>query len=251
MKNKFFKRERMVRIMNLQDKTAIVTGGSRGIGKAVCLKLAAEGANLVIGYAGNRECAEQTKAECEALGAKVLLVQGDVSRTDDCEALFKAAADNFQRVDILVNNAGITRDNLIIRMGEDDFDRVIGVNLKGCWNCMRLAARVMMKQRYGRIVSLSSVVGVSGNAGQTNYAASKAGVIGMTKSLAKEIASRGVTVNAVAPGFIRTDMTAALGGDMQETIKTRFRCAGSARAKTSRISSLFYRATRQTISPDR
>lgn len=200
-------------------KTAVITGGSRGIGKAICLKLAGQGMNLVINYAGNHEAAQQTKVECEKLGAEVVLVQGDVSRMEDCEALFGAAA-RFGRVDILVNNAGITRDNLIIRMSEEEFDRVIDVNLKGVWNCLKLASRIMMKQRCGRIINLTSVVGIMGNAGQINYAASKAGVIGMTKSLAKELAARGVTVNAVAPGYIDTDMTAVLSDEMKERVQS-------------------------------
>lgn len=200
-------------------KTAIVTGGSRGIGQAICIKLAKSGKNLVINYAGNHEAAKKTKEACEKLGAAVILVQGDVSRTEDCKALFDAADKQFGRIDILVNNAGITRDNLIVRMNEEDFDRVIEVNLKGVWNCMKLAARIMMKQRCGRIINMTSVVGVMGNAGQTNYAASKAGVIGLTKSMARELAARGVTVNAVAPGYIDTDMTAVLSSEMKEVIQ--------------------------------
>jgi len=200
-------------------KTAVVTGGSRGIGRAICLELAKEGANLVINYAGNLQAAEEAKKSCEELGAEVLLVQGDVSSFDDCKALFDAAAERFGRVDILVNNAGITRDNLILRMSGEDFDKVIDVNLKGTWNCLKLASKIMVKQRYGRIVNITSVVGVIGNAGQTNYAASKAGVIGMTKSLARELASRGITVNAVDPGYIATDMTAGLSDEIRETVK--------------------------------
>ncbi|HBT63182.1 MAG TPA: 3-oxoacyl-[acyl-carrier-protein] reductase [Ruminococcaceae bacterium] len=200
-------------------KTAIITGGSRGIGQAVCLELAKKGMDLVINYAGNHEAAQITKQLCEELGAAVVLVQGDVSRTEDCEALFAAASQQFGKIDILVNNAGITRDNLIIRMSGEDFDRVIDVNLKGTWNCMKLAARIMMKQRSGRIINLSSVVGVAGNAGQTNYAASKAGVIGLTKSLARELAGRGVTVNAVAPGYIETDMTSTLSEEIKAMVQ--------------------------------
>lgn len=200
-------------------RTAVVTGGSRGIGRAICLELAKEGTNLVINYAGNLQAAEETKKSCEELGAKVLLVQGDVSSFDDCKALFDAAVERFGRVDILVNNAGITRDNLILRMSGEDFDKVVDVNLKGTWNCLKLASKIMVKQRYGRIVNITSVVGVIGNAGQTNYAASKAGVIGMTKSLARELAPRGITVNAVAPGYITTDMTAGLSDEIRETVK--------------------------------
>ena len=161
---------------------------------------------------------EDTKAECEKLGAKVALSEGDVSKMADCEKLFQTAMDTFGRVDILVNNAGITRDNLLMRMSEEEFDAVIAVNLKGTFNCMKQAARPMMKQKYGKIINMASVVGVTGNAGQVNYAASKAGVIGMTKSMAKELANRGVTVNAIAPGFIRTAMTDVLSDDVKAEI---------------------------------
>ena len=204
--------------MMLKDKVAIVTGGSRGIGKEICLKFASLGANLVINYIGDKTQAEDTKAECEKLGAKVALSEGDVSKMADCEKLFQTAMDTFGRVDILVNNAGITRDNLLMRMSEEEFDAVIAVNLKGTFNCMKQAARPMMKQKYGKIINMASVVGVTGNAGQVNYAASKAGVIGMTKSMAKELANRGVTVNAIAPGFIRTAMTDVLSDDVKAEI---------------------------------
>ena len=204
--------------MHLKDKIAIVTGGSRGIGKEICLKFASLGANLVINYIGDKTQAEHTKAECEKLGAKVALSEGDVSKMADCEKLFQTAMDTFGRVDILVNNAGITRDNLLMRMSEEEFDAVIAVNLKGTFNCMKQAARPMMKQKYGKIINMASVVGVTGNAGQVNYAASKAGVIGMTKSMAKELANRGVTVNAIAPGFIRTAMTDVLSDDVKAEI---------------------------------
>ena len=202
--------------MNFTGKTAVVTGGSRGLGRAVCLELAAGGANVVLCYAGNENAANETAAACEALGAKVLAVRCDVADSAQVKALMGEALKVFGRIDILVNNAGITRDGLLMMMKETDFDDVINTNLKGAFLCMKAVARTMMKQRYGRIVNLSSVVGLRGNAGQVNYAASKAGVIGMTKSLAKELASRGVTVNAVAPGFMETDMTAA----MPEAAKT-------------------------------
>jgi 3-oxoacyl-[acyl-carrier protein] reductase len=197
-------------MMKFEGKTAVVTGGSRGIGRAVCLELAEGGANVVLCYAGNEAAAQETAQAVEALGAKALAVRCDVSDAVQVDALVKSAVEAFGRIDILVNNAGITRDNLLMRMSEADFDAVVAANLKGAFLCMKAASRLMLKQRYGRIVNLSSVVGLRGNAGQVNYAASKAGVIGMTKSLAKELASRGVTVNAVAPGFIETDMTAAL-----------------------------------------
>ena len=197
-------------MMKFEGKTAIVTGGSRGLGRAVCLELAAGGANVVLCYAGNEAAAQETVRAVETLGAKALAVRCDVTDAARVDELVKAAMEAFRRIDILVNNAGITRDNLLMRMSEADFDAVIAANLKGAFLCMKAVSRLMLKQRYGRIVNLSSVVGLRGNAGQVNYAASKAGVIGMTKSLAKELASRGVTVNAVAPGFIETDMTAAL-----------------------------------------
>ena len=197
-------------MMKFAGKTAVVTGGSRGLGRAVCLELAKGGANVVFCYAGNEAAAKETTAACEALGAKALAIQCDVAKADEVKALMDAAVKEFGRIDILVNNAGITRDGLLMMMKEEDFDAVIAANLKGTFLCMKAVSRIMMKQRYGRIVNLSSVVGLRGNAGQVNYAASKAGVVGMTKSLAKELASRGVTVNAIAPGFIATDMTAAM-----------------------------------------
>ena len=196
--------------MNFAGKTAVVTGGSRGLGRAVCLELAAGGANVVLCYAGSENAAKETVAACEALGAKAVAVRCNVADSGEVKALMDAAIQAFGRIDILVNNAGITRDGLLMMMKEADFDAVIDTNLKGTFLCMKAVSRQMMKQRYGRIVNLSSVVGLRGNAGQVNYAASKAGVIGMTKSLAKELASRGVTVNAVAPGFMETDMTSAM-----------------------------------------
>ena len=204
--------------MSLTGKTAIVTGGSRGIGKAVCLELARRGCNIVLSFAGNTAAADQTVAECQALGVQALAVQGNVADADAVKALFDAALKQFGAVDILVNNAGITRDNLLMLLKEEDFDAVVDTNLKGTFLCMKAAVRPMMKQRHGRIISLSSVVGLHGNAGQVNYAASKAGVIGMTKSLAKELAGRNITVNAVAPGFIDTDMTAVLPDKAKEAI---------------------------------
>ena len=196
--------------MNFSGKTAIVTGGSRGLGRAICLELAKGGANVVFCYAGNETAAQETLAACEALGAKAAAVCCDVTDAEADLTLVKTTVNLFGRVDILVNNAGITRDGLLLTMKEADFDAVIAANLKGAFLCMKAVARQMVRQRYGRIVNLSSVVGLRGNAGQVNYAASKAGVIGMTKSLAKELAGRNITVNAVAPGFIDTDMTAAL-----------------------------------------
>lgn len=196
--------------MNLKGKTAVVTGGSRGLGRAICLELAAGGANLVFCFAGNEAAAQETAQACRALGAEVDYLRCNVADSTQVKELMETAVQRFGRIDILVNNAGITRDGLILTMKESDFDQVVETNLKGTFLCMKAVARQMIKQRYGRIINLSSVVGLHGNAGQVNYAASKAGVIGMTKSLAKELASRGVTVNAVAPGFMETDMTAAL-----------------------------------------
>ena len=197
-------------MMKFAGKTAVVTGGSRGIGRAICEELAGGASIVVLCYAGGEEAARETVAACEALGAKALAVQCNVADEAQVKALMDAAVQAFGRIDILVNNAGITRDGLVMMMKESDFDAVIDTNLKGTFLCMKAVSRIMMKQRYGRIVNLSSVVGLRGNAGQVNYAASKAGVVGMTKSLAKELASRGVTVNAIAPGFIETDMTAAM-----------------------------------------
>lgn len=201
-------------------QTAIVTGGSRGIGRAVAVRLAKDGMNLVINYRGNSAAAEETERMCRELGAEVLLVQGDVSCAEDCEKLAAQAKEAFGRVDVLVNNAGITRDGLLARMTEEDFRAVLDVNLVGPWNMMKAVNRIMMKQRYGRIVNLSSVTGLMGNMGQTNYAAAKAGILGMTKSYAREVASRGITVNAVAPGFIDTDMTEAMPEGAKDKIIT-------------------------------
>ena len=191
-------------------RTAVVTGGSRGIGRAVCAALAKQGCNVVVNYCHGEAAAAETVALCKAEGVDAVAVQADVSTAEGCKKLFDEAVSAFERVDILVNNAGITRDNLILRMSEEDFDAVLNANLKGAFLCCKEAARRMVRQRYGRIINLSSVVALRGNAGQTNYAASKAGLIGLTKSLARELAARNVTVNAVAPGFIDTDMTAVL-----------------------------------------
>ena len=191
-------------------RAAVVTGGSRGIGRAVCVALAKQGCNVIVNYCHGETNAQETVALCKAEGVEAVAVQADVSTAEGCKTLFDAAVSAFGRVDVLVNNAGITRDNLILRMTEADFDAVLNANLKGAFLCCKEAARRMVRQRYGRIINLSSVVALRGNAGQTNYAASKAGIIGLTRSLARELASRNVTVNAVAPGFIETDMTATL-----------------------------------------
>ena len=196
--------------MSEQKRAAIVTGGSRGIGRAVCLALAEQGVNVVVNYAGSAAAAEETAALCREKGVEAVAVQGSVADAAQVDALFEKAVETFGRVDILVNNAGITKDNLIVRISEEDFDAVIDTNLKGVFLCCKKAARLMMRQKWGRIINVSSVVGLRGNAGQANYSASKAGVIGLTKSLAKELSSRHITVNAVAPGFIDTDMTRVL-----------------------------------------
>ena len=200
----------------LNGKVAVVTGASRGIGRAIAIKLAGLGAGVVINYNGSRERAEEVKKEIEAAGGKAEIMQCDVSDYRACEAMFKEIIDSFGRVDILVNNAGITRDGLLMKMSEEDFDAVLDTNLKGTFNCIRFVARQMIRQKGGRIINLSSVSGVLGNAGQANYSASKAGLIGLTKSVARELASRNICVNAVAPGFIRTDMTDKLPEAVQD-----------------------------------
>jgi len=199
-------------------RTAVVTGGSRGIGRAVCVQLARQGCHVVVNYCHGEAAAAETVSLCRAQGAQAVAVQADVSTAEGCKKLFEEAVNAFGRVDILVNNAGITRDNLAMMLKEEDFDAVIETNLKGAFLTMKAAARPMMKARYGRIVNLSSVVALRGNPGQINYCASKAGLIGMTKSLAKELGGRGVTVNAVAPGYIATDMTAALPDAAREAM---------------------------------
>ena len=196
--------------MKLAGKVALITGASRGIGRAVAIKLAAEGAKVAINFAGNITKAEEVKNAVESSGGEAMLVQGDVSDFEKVNEIVKKVVDTWGRLDILINNAGITRDNLMLKMSESDFDSVIATNLKGVFNCTKAVTRLMMKQHSGRIVNMSSVVGLMGNAGQANYAAAKAGIIGFTKSVAREFAPRGITVNAVAPGFIDTDMTDAL-----------------------------------------
>lgn len=196
--------------MLLAEKTALVTGASRGIGRATALELAKAGAKVAVNFAGNHAAAQEVVSLIEAVGGQAMLVQADVGDAAAADAMIKAVVERFGKIDILVNNAGITKDNLIMRMKEEEWDAVIHTNLKGIFNCTKAVTKLMMKQRYGRIVNMASVVGVMGNAGQSNYAAAKAGVIGFTKSMAKELASRNITVNAVAPGYISTDMTANL-----------------------------------------
>ena len=191
-------------------RTALVTGGAKGIGRAVCLALAEKGMDIAVNYAGSAAAAEETAVACRALGVRAVTLQADVRRPENCQKLVEDTVAALGRIDVLVNNAGITADTLMLRMTEADFDNVLATNLKGAFFCTKAASRYMMRQRYGRIVSISSVVGLHGNAGQTNYAAAKAGLIGLTKSVAKEYAARHITANVVAPGFIDTDMTAAM-----------------------------------------
>lgn len=202
--------------MLLDGKVALVTGASRGIGRAIALKLASEGAKVAINYAGSTEKAEAVKAEIEAAGGEAMLCQADVSSGEAVAAMVDSVVERFGRIDILVNNAGITRDGLLARMKDEDFHAVLKTNLGGVYACTKAVTKLMMKQRSGRIVNMASVVGLMGNAGQSNYAAAKAGVIGFSKSMAKELASRGITVNMVAPGFIATDMTAAMTDKARE-----------------------------------
>ena len=195
--------------MIFNDRVSLITGGARGIGREIALAFAKEGSDIVICDV-NQDALNATKKEIEALGRKAETFVVDVTSFSQVEDMVNKTLDKFQKIDILINNAGITRDALIVRMSEQDFDSVIAVNLKGTFNCTKALAKVMMKQRYGKIVSIASIIGIMGNAGQANYAASKAGIIGITKSVAKELASRNVNVNAIAPGFIETDMTAKL-----------------------------------------
>lgn len=202
----------------LKDKVAIVTGASKGIGRAIAINFAKEGAKVVLNYRSDDNGAQEVLKEIENSGGVALLHRGDVSDFSVAEDLIKFCIEKFSRIDILVNNAGITRDTLLLRMKEEDFDSVINVNLKGSFNCVKHASSFMIKQKYGKILNISSVIGLIGNVGQINYAASKAGIIGMTKSLAKELGSRGINVNAIAPGFIETDMTSVLEDKTKETI---------------------------------
>ena len=206
--------------MLLDGKIALVTGGSRGIGRAVAIELAKEGAAVAINYAGNKAAAEEVQSIITQMGGKAMIIQADVSDEKSAMQMVEEVIAQLGGIDILVNNAGITRDGLFIRMKEEDWNAVINTNLTGIFNCTKVAAKYMMKKRSGRIINMSSVSGIMGNAGQTNYAAAKAGVIGFTKSLAREMASRAITVNAVAPGFIATDMTAAMPEKAQEHVLT-------------------------------
>lgn len=204
--------------MLLEGKVALVTGASRGIGRAIALKLAGEGAAVAVNYAGNTAAAEEVKSLIEAGGGRAVIVKADVSNGEAVEGMVKEVIDAFGGIDILVNNAGITRDSLLMRMKEEDWDAVINTNLKSVYYCTKAVAKPMMKKRFGRIVNMTSVVGLTGNISQANYAAAKAGLLGFSKSMAKELASRGITVNMVAPGFIDTDMTAVLSDKVREAM---------------------------------
>jgi 3-oxoacyl-[acyl-carrier protein] reductase len=207
--------------MLLDGKIALVTGASRGIGRAIALRLAEAGATIVVNYAGNVKAAQEVESMIVDAGGKAMLIQADIANTEAVENMIKNISKEYGKIDILVNNAGITRDSLLMRMKENDWDDVINTNLKGLYNTTKAVSRIMMKQKSGRIVNMASVVGLTGNAGQANYAAAKAGVIGFSKSMAKELASRGITVNIVAPGFIETDMTAVLPGQVKEDLVSR------------------------------
>lgn len=200
----------------LSNKTALITGASRGIGRAIALELGRQGANIVVNYAGNKESADKVVEELKELGVEAISVQADVSNESSVKSLIKKTLDTFDCIDILVNNAGITKDNLLMRMKESEFTDVIDTNLKGTFLCTKAVTRTMMKQRSGCIINVASIVGVSGNPGQANYVAAKAGVIGLTKSVALELATRNIRVNAVAPGFIKTDMTDELTEEQKE-----------------------------------
>ncbi|MED3573449.1 3-oxoacyl-[acyl-carrier-protein] reductase [Cytobacillus praedii] len=202
--------------MKLEGKVALVTGASRGIGREIALGLAKQGADVVVNYSGREERANQVVAEIKELGRNAIAVQCDVSNGESVGNMVKATIDTYGKLDILVNNAGITKDNLLMRMKEEEWDDVININLKGVFLCTKAVTRQMMKQRSGRIINISSIVGVSGNPGQANYVAAKSGVIGLTKTTAKELSSRGITVNAIAPGFITTDMTDKLTEDVKD-----------------------------------
>lgn len=202
-------------------KVALITGGTRGIGKAIAIKFAKQGYNLVINYVSDKTDVKELENEFKQYGSETLFIKTDVSKFDDCEKMVKNAIEKFGHIDVLVNNAGITKDNLILRMSVEDFERVIDINLKGTFNVTKNVVPYMMKKKTGKIINLASVVGVSGNAGQCNYAASKAGIIGFTKSIAKELASRNILANCVAPGFIDTDMTSVLSDSVKESINAQ------------------------------
>jgi 3-oxoacyl-[acyl-carrier protein] reductase len=204
--------------LSLKDKVALVTGASRGIGRAIATTLAAAGASVVVNYKGNQEAAEEVVRAIEAAEGQATALQADISSAEEVERLFKTVLERHGRLDILVNNAGITRDTLLLRMKEEDFDAVLDTNLRGVYLCTKAALRPMTKARGGRIINITSVIGLIGNAGQTNYAAAKAGIIGFTKATAREMASRNITVNAVAPGYVETELTSVLGQQVRDAI---------------------------------
>jgi 3-oxoacyl-[acyl-carrier protein] reductase len=242
--------------MHLGGKVAIVTGASRGIGRAAAIMLAEAGAKVVINYAGNLTAAKEVEAIVAQKGGQSLVVKADVKNASDVEELIKATMDTFGRIDILVNNAGITRDNLLMRMKEEEWDAVLDTNLKGIYYTTKAASRIMMKQKSGKIINITSVVGLMGNAGQSNYAAAKAGVIGFTKSMAKELASRNITVNAIAPGFIVTDMTEGLKDEVKDDLLSKIPLARLGKSEEVGAAVLFFASdaadyiTGQTLSVD-
>lgn len=226
--------------MGFQDQTVMVTGGSRGIGKAVCKAFALQGANVAFSYSGSSQAAEETARELREYGGKVLAVKSDVSKMEECQTFFEEAATLSGRIDVLVCNAGITKDTLLLRMSEEDFEKVLDVNLKGTFHCLKLASKIMLKQRYGRVINMASIVGLRGNPGQLNYAASKAGVIGMTKSMAKELARKNITVNAVAPGMIDTSMSAKMTDSAKKEMLGRIPCGRMGKPEDVAAAVLFF-----------
>ncbi|ULO05135.1 3-oxoacyl-[acyl-carrier-protein] reductase [Paenibacillus sp. 19GGS1-52] len=223
----------------LRGQTALVTGASRGIGRSIALALAERGVKVAVNFAGNEAAAQEVVARIVELGSEGIALRGNVGNTEQADSLVKEVMNTWGKIDILVNNAGITRDNLIMRMKEEEFDQVIETNLKGVFNCLKAATRPMMKQRYGRIINISSVVGVTGNPGQSNYSAAKAGIIGLTKSAALELSSRGITVNCIAPGFIDTDMTSELSEEVRSELTKRIPLARLGRPEDIAMAVLF------------
>ena len=233
----------------LNERIAVVTGGSRGIGRGIALELAKRGATVIVNYQRNADAANEVVEQIAAAGGKAQAVQGDVSQEEDVTRLIKTAIDAYGKIDILVNNAGTTRDNLIMRMSAEDFDTVLETNLRSTWLCAKGVVRDMMRKRYGRIINITSVSGIMGNGGQTNYSASKAGIIGFTKALAREVASRNITVNAVAPGFVATDLTASCPKTLPRKSTRIFRLVAGQRLKMSRWRPLFSPRMMPRISP--